>query len=510
MATSRSIGKPLADDVKATYNRVKDMKYRGRTGSGVRSGFWQAARIPVRGGPIRLLMLHFLAAVCTLVLVGCAGSLPNVPSIDQTAKPVTPKIVGPKGTLSEARSRALLHRAEQGSKADRLVSDTVTLMETVSGRPLTAGNKISLLVDGPATYAAMLQAMEAARDHINFETFIFADDEVGKMFAQTFIRKQAEGVQVNLIYDSVGSIDTPASFFGRLRAAGVNVLQYNPVNPLKVRKRLLIRRRDHRKVLVVDGKIGFAGGVNVSSDYYGSSSSVRQSVSSNKGIRDTDVRIEGPAVAELQQSFIDTWRYQNGPALADRDYFPPLERAGNLLAQVIPSYHGERHRLTYVMYLAALRNAQQSIHLTTPYFVPDHRLRKAIAGAARRGVEVRLVLPGFSDSRLAFNAGRSFYQDLFESGVRIYEVRDRMLHAKTVVIDGVWSTVGSTNMDTWSLLYNNEINVIVIGRGFAAEMEEMFEQDLRASYEINSKEWAKRPFSEKIREALAKLFSPFL
>ena len=202
-------------------------------------------------------------------------------------------------------------------------------------------------------------------------------------------------------------------------------------------------------------------------------------------------------MAELQRSFIKTWDHQKGPPLADRNYFPKLEAQGKALAQVIPSFPGETNRLTYVMYVAAIKNARNSIDLTTPYFVPDHQMRKAIAEAAKRGVAVRIVLPGSSDSNLVINAGRSFYSDLLESGVRLFELRDRMVHAKTAVIDGVWSTVGSTNMDLQSFLYNNEINVIVIGKDFADKMEEMFEQDLTASDEVTGEKWSQRPIREQ-------------
>ena len=208
------------------------------------------------------------------------------------------------------------------------------------------------------------------------------------------------------------------------------------------------------------------------------------------------MQIEGPAVAELQRSFVQTWRHQEGSPLAERTYFPHLDAQGNALVQVIPSYPGETHRLTYVMYVAAVKNARYSIDLTTPYFVPDHQMREAIAQAAKRGVDVRIVLPSSSDSNLALFAGRFFYNDLLESGVRLYELRDRMLHAKTAVIDGVWGTVGSSNMDLWSFLHNNEMNVIVIGKDFADKIEDLFEQDLNASDEVTSEKWSAEAASE--------------
>lgn len=465
----------------------------------------------IKDAEMRHSILAVLGFLCVLFLGGCAASLPNVSSVTESTPLTPPEVVGPKGKLTGSRAQAVLSREQQGVNAEELIQKTVALMESVGGHPLTAGNKVTLLIDGPATYGAMFKTIEGAKDHINFETFIFSDDEVGRKFADLLMRKQTEGVQVNLLYDAVGSISTPAAFFQQLRDAGVNVLEFNPINPLKVRKKVLTTRRDHRKVVVIDGKIGFTGGVNISSVYYGSSSSLSgESGHSKESWRDTHIQIEGPAVAELQKSFIQAWGHQEGPPLADRNYFPPLKGQGKDLAQVIPSFPGEGHRLTYVMYVAAIKNARDSIDLTTPYFVPDHQMRKAIAEAAKRGVDVRIVLPGSSDSNLALYAGRSFYSDLLESGVRLFELRDRMVHAKTAVIDRVWSTVGSTNIDLQSFLYNNEINVIVIGKDFADKMEEMFEQDLTASDEVSSEKWSQRPFLNRIKEFFAHLLAPWL
>ncbi len=285
---------------------------------------------------MRHTILAFLGFLCLLFLGGCAASLPNVSALTENTALSPPGIVGPKGKLTGSRAQAVLSREQQGVNAEELIKKTVALMESVGGHSLTAGNKVTLLIDGPATYEAMFKTIEGAKDHINFETFIFSDDEVGRKFADLLIRKQAEGVQVNLLYDAVGSISTPAAFFQRLRDAGLNVLEFNPINPLKLRKKLLTTQRDHRKVVVIDGKIAFTGGVNISSVYYGSSSSLSGEPSKSKeSWRDTHIQIEGPAVAELQRSFIKTWDHQKGPPLADRNYFPHLDAQGKALAQVI-------------------------------------------------------------------------------------------------------------------------------------------------------------------------------
>ena len=300
------------------------------------------------------------------------------------------------------------------------------------------------------------------------------------------------------------------SFFDRMKAAGINITQFNPVDPAKLTKKLTITQRDHRKVLVVDGRVGITGGVNVSSVYSRSSSPSAYSGKSKEGWRDTDVMMEGPAVAELQSTFIHAWRGQKGPPLPELDYFPRLEAEGSALVQVVSSFPGETHRTTYVMYVAALQNALYSIDLTTPYFVPDHQTMEAITDAARRGVRVRIVLPRLSDSYLTLNAGRARYEHLLKCGVKVYERRGRMIHAKTAVIDGAWSTVGSANFDTWSFVRDNEINVVVINTRFADELERLFEQDLAASDEITQAKWSERPVSQKVKEFLARLISPWL
>ena len=460
------------------------------------------------------LLLCFL---CTL-LTGCATSLPNVQALTEATANAKPEITGPQGKLSPRHSRALLARQEERADAANLIKKTVALMESLSGHPMTSGNKITLLVDGPATYDAMFKAIGAAKDNVNLETFTFSDDEVGRKFADLLVAKQGEGVQVNLMYDSLGSLDTPAAFFQRLRDSGINVLEFNPVNPLKARKKLRYTQRDHRKVLVVDGRIGFTGGVNISDVYSGNPSSLtggfsstgRPAGSSKEGWRDTHVMLEGPVVAELQRSFIKEWEHQKGQSLSAREYFPLLDAKGSALAEVIVNYPGETHRLTYVAYVAAIENAKYSIDLTTAYFVPDHQLMKAITDAAKRGVEVRIVLPGSSDSSLAFYAGRFHYEDLLESGVQVHERQARMIHAKTVVIDGVWSTVGSTNMDLWSFIRDNEINVVIIGTDFADELEKLFEEDIAASNQITKEQWSKRPLIDRAKEFFSVLLSHWL
>ncbi len=457
--------------------------------------------------------------LCLSALWGCQTALPNVTKIQEenAAAGAGPVIVGPRGELHPSKSAELLAKLQQSAGSKELIQANISLMESLGGLPLTAGNRVTLLVDGPATFSSMKDAISAARDHVNIEIFIFDDDEVGRQFADLLIRKQKENVQVNLIYDSVGCMRTPAAFFKKMKDAGINVLEFNPVNPIKAKEEQLITNRDHRKVIIVDGKIAFTGGVNLSGVYSrgqslsGSSEGVaKEGEEGKEGWRDTHVRITGPAVAQFQTLFMQTWRDQKGPALASRNYVPPLGREGTAYVEVIGSTPGDRNRLTFVMYISAIKHAEYVVHLTTPYFVPDRQFMDTLIEAAGRGVEVKLILPGVSDSQLAFYAGRAHYEDLLEKGVRLYERRARMLHAKTAVIDGIWSTVGSTNLDQLSFTQNNELNPIILDVDFAKDMEALFNQDIDASDEITSSAWSQRSLWDRLKEQFSRIFSGLL
>ena len=465
---------------------------------------------------IKPFLLLFLSVVMLGLGGGCA-TLPKVSdAIDNASTQEPPQILSAKGLLSPEKSKALMDRLKASVAPTDILQRYSAVIESVSGSPLTNGNKVTLLIDGPATYAAMFKAMENARDHINLETFIIEDDETGRRFSDLLLKKQSEGVQVNLIYDSRGSFSTPAPFFQRLRDAGVQVLAFNPVNPLKARKSWSLAHPDHRKILIVDGNVVFTGGVNISAVYSSTpsgKSGLSGKIPGTKAPipwRDTDVRIEGPVVAEFQKLFLDTWQRQKGPKLSERNYFPVLKAGGNALVRAVGSSPGETNRLTFVLYVSAITFSEHSLHLTNAYFVPDNETVEALRDAARRGVDVKIVLPGTTDSSLTLNAGRYYYSKLLKSGVKLYRRRNVLLHAKTAVIDGVWSTVGSTNMDFWSFSTNDEVNAVILSKEFAAEMEKMFAMDLAESEEIRLEEWEKRPLLDRIKQWIAHRFKRWL
>lgn len=379
-----------------------------------------------------------------------------------------------RGPVSPSKNTAILNELLNELKSQSGTSDILlkhlALEESINrDSPLVLGNRLVLLRDGPATYKAMFAAIRAARDHINLETYIFEGGEIGTQFAALLLEKQATSVQVNVIYDSVGCIDTPREFFERLRAGGIRTLEFiNPVNPaMGNKKEWLLNNRDHRKLLVVDGKTAFVGRINISETYSSGSfsHSRKKGTESEAGWRDTHRQIEGPAVAEFQKYFLDTWARQKAPPLPSRNYFPPLRKQGHEIGRAIGSEADATDRPIYLTLLSAIGHAERNIHLTIAYFVPDPQLRAALADAARRGVDVQLVLPGKTDSWAVFQAGRSHYDELLSAGVRIYERRDAVLHSKTASIDGVWSTIGSTNLDWRSFLHNDELNAVILGAG---------------------------------------------
>ncbi len=480
---------------------------------------------------------HWLL-VCLIGLLGPAGcsSLPTIVP-DLARRPATPvQLEGARGPLPAAQSRAILDGLRSRSPNTDIFDRHLAIEEAIVGSPLTIGNRVQLLQDGPATYRAMQAAISAARDHINMETYILDDDAVGRQFAQALIAKQRQGVQVNLIRDSVGTIGTPAAFFERLAVAGIRVLEFNPLNPLAVRKDWELNQRDHRKLLIVDGRIAFLGGINISSVYSGGSSKpavqtptertpARAAAAAPEGSpaaspepgpegslawRDTDLQLQGPVVAELQKLFLATWAAQKGAPLAPKNYFPRLENVGKQVVRAIGSSPDEPYSLIYATLLSAIGSAETSVSITNAYFAPDPQLLAVLEAAAGRGVDVKLILPNQTDSWLVFHAGRGYYDRLLRSGVKIYERRDVILHSKTALIDGVWATVGSTNLDWRSFLHNHELNAVVLGAEFGGQVQAMFEKDLAASEAITLEQWRRRALTLRVKELFARAWEYWL
>ncbi|HET7867399.1 MAG TPA: phospholipase D-like domain-containing protein [Burkholderiaceae bacterium] len=374
------------------------------------------------------------------------------------------------------------------------------------GEPMLRGNRVELLQDGPQTFEAMFRAIAAARDHVNIESYIVAADGPGEELAARLVQRCRSGVKVNLLFDSFGSLRTSSAFFTRLAQAGVSLCEYNPVQRWGALVSRALHLRDHRKLLVVDGSIGFIGGVNIS-PVYGSGPAAG---SGSAGWRDLHVQVAGPAVHRLQELFVAHWkRFATHPMQPGR-YFPPLAPAGTQSVGVAACDAGRCRNPYYSALLGAIDTARSSVRLTTAYLVPPRRLLRSLVHAAERGVAVELLLPGISDFWAPLQAGRSHYTRLLQAGVQIHERHDRLLHAKACVIDGVWASVGSSNADWRSIVHNAEANLLVLDEAFAAQVEQVFRQDVARARRIDADRWAERPCWHRCTEALARRFEFFL
>jgi cardiolipin synthase len=448
-------------------------------------------------------------------LTACA-SPPDFDEVNgrAAAGPASPRLSGVRGPLTQKQSGVILDRLRRENPSSDILQRHLAFEEAIASSPLTVGNKITLLRDGEATIRSAFHAIAGAKDHIQLDYYIFEDIEEDEVhLADLLVERQRAGVQVNLIYDGHGSRTTPSDLFERLRQAGARTLEFHPLNPLTAaEKGYSINDRDHRKILIADGTTAIVGGVNLSKVYV--SSGLRREVDEadkpQEQWRDTALQIEGPAVAELQRLFLRHWNEESGEPLPERNYFPPAKTVGNQVVRVIGSTPQDELPQFYVTLLSAIRTAENRIWLTAAYFVPTHQELEALEQAAQRGVDVRLLLAGQTDSPVVQDAGRSHYDDLLKAGVRIYELRDVILHSKSAVIDGVWSVVGSSNFDGRSVLFNDEVDAVVLGRETAAQLEAAFEQDVNASDQVDLQTWRERPLGRKLREFLSRLWSYWL
>jgi cardiolipin synthase len=367
---------------------------------------------------------------------------------------------------------------------------------------LVNGNDARLLVDGPRTHRAMLEAIGQARDHVNIDSYILDAGEIGQKLAEVLAAKVKQGVKVHVMYDGVGSIKTPKEYFAGLRKAGVAVCEFNPVEAVEK-----VNNRNHRKITVVDGRVAFTGGINLSETYVSGSGVARRRQSQDQdkknGWRDTHVEVRGPVVAQFQRLFLDGWALQDCGPWAEARYFPKLEPSGNKAMQVVRGDPDGTSEM-YVALLSAIASARSRVWLTFGYFVPDPETMNTLMEAARRGVDVRIMLPGFSDFWAPVYAARSHYKELLASGVRIYEWHEALMHAKTAVIDSEWSSVGSTNLDWRSFVHNYEADVIVHDRAFARELEQRYQLDIEAATPIDAEAWRRRPVKDRLKEWFAR------
>jgi cardiolipin synthase len=377
----------------------------------------------------------------------------------------------------------------------------VQTMHALTGAPLSEGNKVDLLRNGVQIFPAMLSAIKASRRTINLEFYIYWDGEIGRTFASVLAERARAGVKVNVILDAVGSATMSPDLVQFLQRNGISVEWYHPLRWYTLSR---ANHRTHRKLLIVDGEVGFCGGVGIADLWLGDAET-------KDHWRDTVVRVEGPAVTQMQFAFMDNWVKSRGELLTGLDYFPQVGSRGTCLAQVLKSSPSEGSSAVKLMYIVSIVSAQKSIYLSSAYFIPDPDTRRALEGAVRRGVDVRVIVPGeFTDVPIVRHAGRFYYNRLLRRGIRLFEYQPTMMHAKTMVVDGIWSTIGSSNFDERSFRLNDEVNVNIYDAGIAAQMEQMFFEDLARSEEVEPRSWVKRPWLDRVKERVAGWFKPQL
>ncbi|MDY7231835.1 phospholipase D-like domain-containing protein [Hyalangium sp. s54d21] len=367
------------------------------------------------------------------------------------------------------------------------------------------GNACRLLRDGVEAYPAMLEAIRGARRYVRLETYMFITDSVGELFGQALAEAAERGVHVKVLYDAVGSWTSRRGFFEALRQRGVDIRPFKPFSLNRGLRHLL--QRDHRKILVVDGEVAFVGGVNISAHW--------APVGQGGGWRDDVLRIEGPAVHELERRFLATWRmaFQQGVdrmrLRLQRRLRLRLRRPGPPRGGVCLSVLSSR-RSIHRAYLHAIARARRSVLIAAAYFVPDRRMVAVLREAAQRGVEVHLLLNGRSDHPFLEHATRAFYERLLEAGVRIFEWQRGVLHAKTAVVDGVWGTIGSFNLERLSLAFNHEVNAVFADPRLGRSVEESFRNDCGSCREVNLTEFRRRPLWQKLLERVVYFFRKIL
>ncbi|HUR83207.1 MAG TPA: cardiolipin synthase [Thermoanaerobaculia bacterium] len=374
-------------------------------------------------------------------------------------------------------------------------------MHALTGTAMSEHNKVEVLKNGVRIFPSMLSAIRGAKRTINLEFYIYWDGAIGRQFAEALAERARAGVKVNVVLDAVGSAQMSENLTDFLIRNGVQVEWYHPLRWYTLSR---VNHRTHRKLLVADGEVGFCGGVGIADDWLGDADSKNH-------WRETVVRIEGPVVTQMQFAFLDNWVKSRGELLTGLDYFPQVPPRGTCIAQVVKSSPSEGSSTAKLLYIISIVSAKKSIYINSAYFVPDRDTTRALEGAVRRGVDVRIIVPGeFTDVPIVRHAGRLLYGGMLRRGIRIFEYQPTMMHAKTMVVDGVWTTIGSSNFDERSFRLNDEVNVNIYDEGIAAQMEQMFFEDLARSEEVTRGRWLKRPWGERVKEWFADWLKPQL
>lgn len=380
-------------------------------------------------------------------------------------------------------------------------NDVARLARRFHAFPARGGNAVTLYHETTDAYAALLAAAESARHHLHLEFFIFRSDETGRQVLDVLTRKAKEGVRVRLLYDAMGSVHLRERTLAPLRAAGGQVRAFLPLNPW--RSRIQINLRNHRKILVADGRVGFTGGMNIGDEYLGKGERFGY-------WRDTFLRLEGPSVADVQRIFCEDWDFAANETLDGPDYYPPLPEAGREVVQVAASGPDQEVNTLREVYFMAFLAAQERLWVASPYTVPDAGLNDALLLARRRGVDVRILTIERPDHLVSFYAGKSYWSDLLALGVKVYLYSKGMMHSKLVLVDGQWASVGSANLDNRSLRLNFEAGCLLYSPALTADLEAAFLRDLESSRQLDPDEYERRSPLARAAENACRLVSPIL
>lgn len=372
----------------------------------------------------------------------------------------------------------------------------VRAVGSLLGPPIVEGNRVRALCNGDEIFPSMLEAIRGARRTICFETFIYWSGSIGREFADALSERARAGVSCHVVLDWVGSNRIEESLVETMKAAGVRVVRYHPLRWYNVGR---LNNRTHRKLLIVDGRVGFTGGVGIADNWLGHAQDAEH-------WRDSHFRLEGPAVAHMQAAFMDNWIETCAEVLHGEEYFPALRPAGPHAAQVFRSSADDGSESVRLMYLLSITSATATVRISNAYFVPDALAVRSLVAAQRRGARVEIIVPGrHIDQKLVRRASRSLWGPLLEAGVAIYEYQPTMYHVKVMVVDEVWTSVGSTNFDNRSFRLNDEANLNVLDPDFAAAQARVFEEDKARSRRITLEEWRRRPWRERAMERAAGL-----
>jgi cardiolipin synthase len=366
------------------------------------------------------------------------------------------------------------------------------------GFAMVEGNRAEIRNNGDEIFPAMTRAIRDARMTVNLESYIFKDDRAGAIFARALTEAAQRGVEVRVLVDGTGS-KFAGPLLARLRQAGVKTAVYRPI---RLQSLLKLPRRTHRKILVVDGTVSFTGGFCIADPWLGDARNPEE-------WRDMMVEVTGPVSAQMQAIFSEDWTFTTGEILAGDKFYPPISPAGEVTAQAIKVSHGDSSSLAAMLYYMAIQSAHRSIHIQNAYFVPSRQIREALIQAARRGVDVRIMVPGrHIDEPLVRMASQRHYGELLQAGVRIFEYNRTMIHTKDAVIDGLFSTIGSINFDARSLIENAEESFAFYDRGFGARLEAVFAADQAHCREITYATWRRRGLEQRLAELVSNLFRP--